>query len=82
MEVLLSDIRLAVRRLVRDPLFAVIAISTLAIGIGANSAIFTLVNGALLWPLAVCGCREALAASVLPAWRAARTSPAAVLNAE
>lgn len=51
MEVLLNDLKVAVRRLVRDPLFAVVAILTLAIGIGANSAIFTLVNGVLLQPL-------------------------------
>jgi putative ABC transport system permease protein len=50
MEVLLNDIRVALRRLVRDPLFSVVALLTLAIGIGANSAIFTLVNGVLLKP--------------------------------
>ena len=51
MDVLLNDLKIAARRLVRDPLFAVIALLTLAIGIGANSAIFTLVNGVLLKPL-------------------------------
>ena len=51
MEVLLNDLKIAARRLVRDPLFSVVALMTLAIGIGANSAIFTLVNGVLLQPL-------------------------------
>ncbi|MBR9990138.1 MAG: ABC transporter permease, partial [Gemmatimonadetes bacterium] len=51
MEVLLNDLKIAARRLVRDPLFTAVALLTLAIGIGANSAIFTLVNGVLLKPL-------------------------------
>jgi putative ABC transport system permease protein len=46
-----SEIRIAVRRLVRQPLFTLTALVTLALGIGANSAIFTLVNGVLLRPL-------------------------------
>ncbi|HEX2167615.1 MAG TPA: ABC transporter permease [Longimicrobiales bacterium] len=51
MEILLNDLKIAARRLVRDPLFSAVALLTLAIGIGANSAIFTLVNGVLLKPL-------------------------------
>ncbi|MCH1570203.1 MAG: ABC transporter permease [Longimicrobiales bacterium] len=46
-----NDVRHAVRGLVRYPTFAAIAVLTLALGIGANTAVFTLVDGVLLSPL-------------------------------
>jgi len=49
----LSDLRLAVRGLRRSPLFAAIAILSLALGIGATTAIFTLVDQILLRTLPV-----------------------------
>lgn len=53
METLLQDIRFGFRQLVKKPGFAVLAIISMALGIGANTSIFSLVDTALLRPLAV-----------------------------
>ena len=51
MDRLSQDLRHAIARLVRDRGFAAITIVTLALGIGANTAVFSLVKAALLSPL-------------------------------
>jgi hypothetical protein len=50
-ESLLRDLRIGIRTLLRAPAFAVIAILVMALGIGANVALFTVVRGVLLRPL-------------------------------
>ena len=61
---MLQDVRLALRRMRRNPLFAISAAGTLAVGVAATTSIYSVVDGVLLKPLPFPECHVARAGHV------------------
>jgi putative ABC transport system permease protein len=74
------DLRFAVRMLLKQPGFSLIAILTLALGIGVTSAVFSLIQGVLLTPPPYK--KPQLLACWVPVRRAAKVDPLEALRYE
>jgi predicted permease len=80
-----QDLRYAARNLRKSPAFAVFVILTLALGIGANTTVFTLINTVLLNPLPIKNASQLVAVDTLAtttASRSGRLLPVSYLNLE
>ncbi|MGH9837351.1 MAG: ABC transporter permease [Blastocatellia bacterium] len=80
MQTLWQDLRYGARMLMKKPGFTTIAVLTLALGIGAVTAIFSVVNGVLLRPLPFVGAERLVRVYVTVPDRGVRSNPASWLN--
>jgi len=65
METLFQDLRFGLRRLLKSPAFTIVAVLSLALGVGANAAIFSLINAVLLRPLPITDPAKVLSVQVV-----------------
>jgi putative ABC transport system permease protein len=79
-EMLGRDVRHAARSLARNPAFTIVAIVTLALGIGANTAIFSIVNGVMLRPLPYLDASRLVSVVSLVSGVGATVSPADLMD--
>jgi putative ABC transport system permease protein len=77
-----QDLRFAWRALRRSPLFTLVAVSSLGLGIGANAVIFGIIHSLLLARVPVPAASELLVAAALPSRNAARVDPLVAIRSD